>query len=98
MEALTRDTEKQLESVAAAERAAFDSRLHELAQQYAHRRPAPNPPAAANCQAERTRAAVLANLLAESDQLAQSFATEADRRRIAGLACEAAYEAARLGK
>jgi len=37
MEALTRDTEKQLEAVAAAERAAADTRLHELAQQYAHR-------------------------------------------------------------
>jgi len=86
MEALSRDTEKQLEAVAAAERAAFDSRLRDLAQQYAHRPARTNPPTAANCQTERTRAAVLAELLGEADQLAEQFATEADRNRLAGLA------------
>jgi len=98
MEALTRDTEKQLEAVAAAERAAFDSRLRDLAQQYAHRPARTNPPTAANCQTERTRAAVLAELLGEADQLAEQFATEADQRRLAGLACERAYEAVREGQ
>ncbi|KXU36907.1 hypothetical protein AXE65_04505 [Ventosimonas gracilis] len=43
MEALTRDTEKQLEAVASAERTAFDNRLHDLAQQYAHRPAGINP-------------------------------------------------------
>jgi len=37
----------------------------------------------------------VAELLAELDQLATVFATEADRNRISGLACEKAYEQAR---
>jgi len=98
MEALTRDTEKQLQDLAAAERAAADNRLRELAQQYAHRPARANSTPAANCETERTRAAVLANLLGEADQLAQQFATEADRNRLAGKACESAYEAARKGR
>jgi len=40
---------------------------------------------------------VLAELLGEADQLAEHFATEADRNRLAGLACERAYEAVRNG-
>jgi len=95
MEALTRDAEKQLEDLAAAERTAFDNRLQALAQQYANSPARTNPATAASCQTERTRAAVLANLLADADQLAQGFAAEADQRRVAGLACESAYEAAR---
>jgi len=98
MEALTRDTEKQLQDLATAERAAADSRLRELAQQYAHRPARANPAPAASCETERTRAAVLADLLGEADQLAQQFATEADRNRLAGKACENAYEAARNGR
>jgi len=98
MEALSRDTEKQLEAVAAAERAAFDSRLRDLAAQYAHRPTGTNPPTAANCQTERTRARVLAELLREADALAQGFAAEADARRVAGKACERAYEAVREGQ
>jgi len=98
MEALTRDTEKQLEAVAAAERAAADTRLHELAKQYAHRPTGTNPPIAASCEAERTRAAVLAKLLGEADAMAGDYAAEADRNRLAGLACERAYEAAREGQ
>jgi len=98
MEALTRDAEKQRQDLAATERAAFDSRLRELAQQYAHHSTGANPPAAASCEAERTRAAVLAQLLGEADELAQGFAAAADANRLAGLACERAYEAARLSR
>jgi len=86
MEELTRDAEKQLEDLAVAERTAFDNRLRELAQQYANSPTTTNPATAASCQAERTRATVLANLLADADQLAQGFAREADQRRVAGLA------------
>jgi len=96
MEALTRDTEKQLEAVAAAERTAADTRLRDLAKQYASHHPArTNPALAASCEAERTRASVLAELLGEADQLAEHFATEADQRRVAGLACERAYNSLR---
>jgi len=85
--------------LAAAERTAVDNRLRELAQEYARHRPAgTNPTPAASCETERTRAAVLADLLGEADQLAQQFATEADRNRLAGKACESAYEAARNGR
>lgn len=51
--------------------------------------------AAAECQAARSAAGVLAELLGEADQLAGAFAKSADRSRIAGRACEAAYDAAR---
>lgn len=51
---------------------------------------------AAECQAARVAAGVLAELLAESDQLAGAFAESADRNRIAGEACEAVYDAVRL--
>jgi len=98
MEALTRDAEKQLQDLAASERAAADTRLRDLAAQYAHRPARTNPAPTASCEAERTRARVLAQLLGEADQLAEHFATEADQRRVAGLACERAYEAVREGQ
>jgi|GEM_PF-1071723 len=86
MEALTRDAEKQLQDLAATERAAFDSRLRELAQQYANNPARANPTPTPSCEAERTRAAVLADLLAEADELAQGFARQADANRLAGKA------------
>jgi len=98
MEALTRDAEQQLQDLAASERAAADTRLRDLAAQYAHHSAGTNPAATASCQTERARAAVLAELLADADQLAERFATEADRNRLAGLACERAYEAAQLSR
>jgi len=39
---------------------------------------------------------VLADLLGELDELAQGYARAADRARVAGLACEAAFEAVRV--
>lgn len=50
---------------------------------------------AAECEAARKASGVLAGMLAEIDALAGIFAESADRSRIAGRACEAAYGAAR---
>ena len=50
---------------------------------------------AAECEAARSTAGVLAGMLAEIDELAGIFAESADRSRIAGSVCEAAYGAAR---
>jgi len=50
---------------------------------------------AAECSAARSAAGVLAKLLGEADELAGIFAESADRSRIAGSVCEAAYDAAR---
>ena len=52
--------------------------------------------ATAECQAASSTAGVLAELLGELDQLAGAFAESADRNRVAGEACEAAYGAVRL--
>ena len=52
--------------------------------------------ATAECQAASSTAGVLAELLGELDQLAGAFAESADRNRVAGDACEAAYDAVRL--
>lgn len=54
-----------------------------------------DPGTAAECTSARAAAGVLAELLGESDQLAGAFAESADRNRIAGSVCEAAYDAAR---
>jgi len=77
------------------ERAAADSRVRELTARYAAGSNRSHSPTADRCQTERTRAAVLAELLEELDELAAVFASEADRRSIAGLACEKAYEMVR---
>jgi len=98
MEVLQHETQQKLVEITALERAAADSRVRELAQNYAtgHRTGADSS-AATHCQTERNRARVLAELFAELDQLAAVFATEADRNRIRGLACEKAYEMVRKG-
>lgn len=49
----------------------------------------------AECKAARATAGLLAELLAEADQLAGVFAEAADGSRVAGLSCEASYDAAR---
>jgi len=54
-----------------------------------------DPGTAAECAAARSAAGVLAELLGEADELAGAFAESADRNRVAGEACEAAYGAAR---
>jgi|LSQX01.1.fsa_nt_gb hypothetical protein len=50
---------------------------------------------AAECEAARVTSGLLAQLLGEADELAGIFAESADRSRIAGSVCEAAYGAAR---
>jgi len=94
MDVLTDETQQQLAEITALERAAADSRVRELAKTYAasHQTGADSS-VTAHCQTERHRAAVLADLLAELDQLAEQFAATADRNRITGKACEAAYTA-----
>jgi len=94
MDVLTHDAQKQLDAVIHLERAAADSRVRELAQQYAAGyRTGNTSTATSGCHAERKRAGMLAELLTELDELAAVFATEADRNRISGKACEAAYAA-----
>lgn len=46
-------------------------------------------------QARAEAADLLAQLLRESDEMAGAFAAEADRSRIAGVACERSYDAVR---
>jgi len=97
MERLTDETEQKLAAVAARERRAADERVRDVAARYAERgRQAANSTApAASCAANAAR--MLAQLLGELDELAQVYAREADRARVAGLACEAGYGNLRKG-
>lgn len=93
MEARDRDTQEKLAQIALAERRAADERVRQSAQEYAarYRRDTALASAAAERQAADTAIRMFAELLSESDDLAGNYAAEADRRRVAGLACEAAY-------
>jgi len=98
IEEIQHETQQQLAEIAVMERVAADNRVRELVQQYAAgNRTGTDSISSDRCQTERTRAAVLAELLGELDELAAVFAFEADRRRVAGLACEKAYEMVREG-
>gem|GEM_PF-136248 len=81
MEVLQHETQQQLAEISALERTAADNRVRELSAKYAAGSNRSHSPAPSDCQTERQRAAVLAELLAELDQLATVFATEADRNR-----------------
>jgi len=93
LESLHRDTQQQMAAAVDASRRAADERVRDIAAQYAtrHRTAARDSAAAGQCQAAATAAGMLAELLGELDTLAEHYAAEADRRRIAGLACESAY-------
>ncbi|MGZ9568257.1 DUF2514 family protein [Alcaligenes nematophilus] len=93
MEARDRETLEQLEQVAIAERRAADERVRKSAEEYAarYRRDAALASAAAKRQAADTAIRMFAELLSQTDDLAGIYAAEADRRRVAGLACETAY-------
>ncbi|MBX6965983.1 DUF2514 family protein [Alcaligenes faecalis] len=93
MEIRDRETLEQLEQVAIAERRAADERVRQSAQEYAarYRRDTALASAAAERQAADTAIRMFAELLSQTDDLAGIYAAEADRRRVAGLACEAAY-------
>jgi len=97
LERVSDETEQKLAAVVVAERAAADERVRNVAARYAEReRSTPaNTGAADQCEANTARARVLADLLGELDELAQGYAREADARRVAGLACEAAFDAVR---
>jgi len=94
METLHHDTQQQLEAVADASRRAADERVRNAAAQYATRHRANTDDSAATGQCETAAAAtnMLAKLLGDLDELAERYAADADQRRIAGLACEAAWE------
>lgn len=93
MEIRDRETLEQLEQVAIAERRAADERVRQSAQEYAarYRRDTALASAAAERQAADTAIRMFAELLSQTDDLAGIYAAEADRRRVAGFACEAAY-------
>jgi len=97
MQDIQYDTQQKLAEIAALERAAADHRVRELTARYAAGSNHPHSPTTDRCSAERARTNVLAELLADLDELAAVFALEADRRRIAGLACEKAYAQIRKG-
>lgn len=93
MEARDRDAQEKLAQIALAERRAADERVRKSAQEYAarYRRDTALASAAAERQAADTAIRMFAELLGGLDEMAGIYAAEADRRRIAGLACEAAY-------
>lgn len=93
MEVRDRETLEQLEQVAIAERRAADERVRQSAEEYAarYRRDTAITSAAAERQAADAAIRMFAELLGGLDEAAEVYAAEADRRRVAGLACEAAY-------
>lgn len=94
MEARDRETQEQLEQVAIAERRTADERVRKSAEEYAarYRRDTALASAAAERQAADTAIRMFAELLGGLDGMAEIYAAEADRRRVAGLACEIAYK------
>jgi len=93
LEQLHHDTEQKLAAVADAARRAADQRVRDLATEYAARQraSADDSAAAGQCEAAAAAADLLAKLLGQLDELAEIYAADADQRRIAGAACEAAY-------
>ncbi|URW84504.1 DUF2514 family protein [Alcaligenes sp. DN25] len=98
MEARDRETQEQLAQIAIAERRAADERVRKSAEEYAarYRRDTALASAAAERQAADTAIGMFTELLGGFDEAAEVYAAEADRRRIAGLACEAAYADAQV--
>lgn len=92
IEEVQRHAQEQLAAVAAdaaaADRTAAGLREHV---ERLSRRPARCPSAAGGGEAADPARLVLAELLLEVERRGRELAAEADRRRVAGLACEAAY-------
>lgn len=88
------ETLEKLASLAADERRAADVRVRDTANSVAarYREAAERATAAAEREAASTAVGMFAELLSQSDDLAGVYAAQADRARIAGLACEAAYD------
>lgn len=93
MEARDRDTQEKLAQIAIAERRAADERVRQSAEEYAarYRRDTALASAAAERQTADTAIRMFTELLGGLDEAAEVYAAEADRRQVAGLACEAAY-------
>lgn len=95
MEQAAEHAEKQIEALrgdAAGARAAANRLQRTVAE--LQRRSASTIPAAGNASATgAATCGVLADVLTESVERNQHLAAEADRRRVAGLACERAYNA-----
>lgn len=89
------EADKHLARMLDFERNAADKRLREQATAFAKRQAA----ACGHSHATSIGASaadplgMLADLLGELDQMAEAYAREADRRRVAGLACERMYQA-----
>lgn len=97
MEQVTQHAEQQLAALrddAAAARTAAERLRHTVAQLQRGRGDTGKDAGSGNAGASGgAGCAVLADVLAESVERNQQLAAEADRRRIAGLACERAFEA-----
>lgn len=97
MEIMDYEAQEKIAAVADAERRAADERVRDAAEEYAakYRNAAERATATAERKAADTVISMYAQLLGELDELAKGYAAEADRRRIAGLACEASYDSFR---
>ncbi|CAM4137107.1 DUF2514 family protein [Kerstersia similis] len=87
-------TQEKLAGVVADERRAADVRVRDTAKSVAarYREAAERATAAAERQAASAAITMFAELLSQFDELAGIYAAQADRARVAGLACEAAYD------
>lgn len=94
IEGIRRDAQEKISAVAADAAAADDaaSRLRARVAELS-RRPASCPGAAGGGEAAGEAGLVLADVFARLDRRAGELAEAYDRARIAGLACEAAYDA-----
>lgn len=95
LDEVSKNASKQLEDVRRTERAAANDRVRSAAKEYANRGSKDSCPTNGSAP---DRIQVLADLLADADELAELLAVEADESRIRGLACEAAYDAISLPK
>jgi len=93
IERITQDAQAELDAALRRERAAADSRVRSAVADYAARHQCPaDSGSAGSGEATGDPIGVLAELLGELDGLAESYAAAADRARVAGLACERAYD------
>lgn len=95
MEQVTQHAEQQLATLRADAATARGTaeRLRETVLQLQRSHPSTDAGTGSAGSTGRTGCGVLADVLAESVQRNQQLAAEADRRRIAGLACERAFDA-----
>lgn len=97
IEEIQNEADQELAAAISRERAAADVRVRSAADEYAtrYRRAAGRAAAAAEREAADAAIRMFAELLSQSDDLAGIYASAADRARIAGLACERAYDTLR---